>query len=235
MTYVWISLLLILSYLLGSIPFGLIIGKSFKGIDVREHGSKNMGATNCVRVLGIKLGMLVLILDMLKAGGLIALLRILYYTDVIDLIHISDINIGIFYGLLAVIGNVFPIFAKFKGGKAVAATGGVMLALNPAVAGLSVLVFAIVVLLCGVVSLGSVLAALTCLTLSILDIEYALFTPGVTWESYYFQMIGVGIIILFLIWKHIPNMKRLFKGEERSFNIGLRKIINKRKTKKNED
>ena len=113
-------LLPILAYILGSIPFGLVVGKLGYGIDIREHGSGNLGGTNSFRTLGVKAGIIVTLGDILK-GTLAASLPLLFDTNQ---------NI-LFIGLFAVIGHIFPIFAKFKGGKAVATSAGVILCYEP--------------------------------------------------------------------------------------------------------
>ena len=117
-----VILLLIFSYLFGSIPFGLIISKTFYKIDLREHGSGNVGTTNTFRILGKKAGIVVLVLDLLK-GAIPVWVALLVSTDV-------DFPVIIF-GVVAAIGHVYSIFLKFKGGKAVATGGGALLAAAP--------------------------------------------------------------------------------------------------------
>src|SRR5699024_9599699 len=111
----------LIAYLLGSIPSALLVGKIGFNIDIREHGSGNMGATNTFRVLGLKAGSIVTLVDILK--GTVATLLPLLLFDV-------EIN-RLLLGLFAVIGHTYPIFAKFKGGKAVATSGGIFLGVNP--------------------------------------------------------------------------------------------------------
>jgi len=123
MTYVYIGLLMILSYFLGSIPSGLIIGKVFKNIDIREHGSKNTGATNAIRVLGFKTGIFAFIFDVMKGALVIALVFFLKDKS-LYIVSEYNINISSIYGMAAVIGHVFPIYINFKGGKAVATSAG---------------------------------------------------------------------------------------------------------------
>ena len=120
MPYVNELIIVILSYLLGSIPFALIIGKIGYRVDVREHGSGNLGTTNTFRVLGKKAGILVLLGDMGK-GFIAALLPLLFGSEMSLLLA----------GIPAVVGHSYPIFAKFKGGKSVATSGGVLLASFP--------------------------------------------------------------------------------------------------------
>lgn len=114
------GIIIILAYLLGSIPSGLIVGKVFYGVDIREHGSGNLGGTNTFRTLGVKAGMIVTIADILK-GTLAASLPFFFGSDMHHLVA----------GVFAVIGHMYPLFAGFRGGKAVATSGGVLLAYVP--------------------------------------------------------------------------------------------------------
>lgn len=187
-----VILLLIFSYLFGSIPFSLIISKTFYNIDLREHGSGNVGTTNTFRILGKKAGIVVLILDLLK-GAIPVWVAMLVSTDV-------DFPVIIF-GVVAAIGHVYSIFLKFKGGKAVATGGGAILAAAPIIFLVVLATFLITLKLSKYVSLGSVLAAVS-LLISVL------FTGDLF-------MIGFGIILgIIVIVKHISNMKRIKEGTE---------------------
>lgn len=187
-----VILLLIFSYLFGSIPFSLIISKTFYNIDLREHGSGNVGTTNTFRILGKKAGIVVLILDLLK-GAIPVWVAMLVSTDV-------DFPVIIF-GVVAAIGHVYSIFLKFKGGKAVATGGGAILAAAPIIFLVVLATFLITLKLSKYVSLGSVLAAVA-LLISVL------FTGNLF-------MIGFGIILgIIVIVKHISNMKRIKEGTE---------------------
>lgn len=187
-----VILLLIFSYLFGSIPFSLIISKTFYNIDLREHGSGNVGTTNTFRILGKKAGIVVLILDLLK-GAIPVWVAMLVSTDV-------DFPVIIF-GVVAAIGHVYSIFLKFKGGKAVATGGGAILAAAPFIFLVVLATFLITLKLSKYVSLGSVLAAVA-LLISVL------FTGDLF-------MIGFGIILgIIVIVKHISNMKRIKEGTE---------------------
>jgi len=117
MTYLYIFLLMLLSYFLGSIPSGLIIGKVFKNVDIRQYGSKNTGATNAIRVLGFKYGIWAFVFDSLK-GALVILLVFIINDPSLYLVSDYEINISSLYGAAAVLGHVFPIYINFKGGKA---------------------------------------------------------------------------------------------------------------------
>lgn len=195
--------LLIISYLLGSIPNALIISKLFKGIDIREYGSKNMGATNVLRVLGIKYGLLVFLLDALKASIIIMLFKVgIFSVDKYN--HLPILS----YGFMSVIGHLFPIFARFKGGKGVACSAGIICSYAPIIAIPTLLVFLIVALTTKYVSLGSILAVITAFIGTFI-------VPILMNESFDWILIITvfAIMIIFLI-SHRANIKRLLKGEE---------------------
>lgn len=153
-------LLMVLSYILGSVPNALWIGKVFKGIDVREHGSKNTGSTNAARVLGAKLGILTLILDISK-GLVPTLIAILLKVDFFEnLTKIENLDY-VLVGICAILGHVFSIFMNFKGGKAVATTLGVFLVLVPKAILFAAIVFFVVFAIFRYVSLSSIFAAVS--------------------------------------------------------------------------
>lgn len=197
-------LLLIIAYLVGSIPFGVIIGK-LKGIDIRNHGSHNIGATNALRTLGTKWGLLVFILDFIKGGLFVFLTKYVidYQSDFFTItIH------PLIYGLASVLGHLFPIYIKFKGGKGVATVAGVVTAYIWPFMVIAIIGFIIVVVITKYVSLASTTAGillLVCYLLFARDDLYLLF----------FLLITVGIAII----KHIPNYKRILKGEENKFSF----------------
>lgn len=187
-----VILLLIFSYLFGSIPFSLFISKTFYKTDLREHGSGNIGTTNTFRILGKKAGIVVLILDLLK-GAIPVWVAMLVSTDV-------DFPVVIF-GVVAAIGHVYSIFLKFKGGKAVATGGGAILAANPIIFLVLIATFLITLKVSKYVSLSSVFAAIA-LIISVM------FTGDLF-------MIGFGIILgIIVVVKHISNMKRIKDGTE---------------------
>ena len=149
-------LIIFLAYLIGSIPTAVWVGRKFHGIDVREHGSKNAGATNTFRVLGRKSGWFVLIIDVLK-GLLAAILPLLFKTE-------YDDNQLLFFQLstsfVCIIGHVYPVFAQFRGGKGVATALGIIIGLNPFSAGISLLIFLIVFFAFRYVSLGAIITSI---------------------------------------------------------------------------
>lgn len=184
---------LIITYLLGSIPFGLIISKFF-GKDIRKEGSGNIGATNVTRVLGKKAGLLVLILDMLKGFLPIYIAKHIFDTKLISLLAIAS-----------VIGHCFSIFLKFKGGKGVATAIGVLLALSFKTALIVIMFWLGVFLVSGYVSLASMLSA----SISWVIIN---FIENNTYFTYAAFIIGLIIIL-----KHKDNLDRLLKGTEYRF------------------
>lgn len=187
-----VVLLVIGSYLLGAVPFSLIIGKLFYKVDIREHGSGNVGSTNTFRVLGKKAGIAVLILDILK--GFIPVLSATLMT--------LDVNVHVLlFGLIATLGHVFPVFLKFKGGKAVATSSGAVLAYNPIVFIILVLLFLITLKISKFVSLSSIVAAVSFLIISL-----------ILWDS---LLIVIAVIIfIVIIVRHISNIKRIINGTE---------------------
>lgn len=202
-------LLLFLAYLLGALPFSILAGKLLKGIDIREHGSGNAGATNTFRVLGKKAGIPVLFLDVLK--GFIA----------VSLAHYSEfgsdtemfINISLAYGVAAVLGHVFPVYVGFRGGKGVATLLGLMIGAFPQAALLSIGVFILILILSKYVSLSSILAGFV-------------FPIGV----YFFSEILISTMVIFslfvpmlLLATHQRNIERIFRGEESKVKIKLMK------------
>ena len=200
MNYIW----LLVSYLFGSLPFSLIIGKLFLNVDVREHGSKNPGATNAIRVLGRKWGVPVFFLDVLK-GGIPVLIVMLGVFD--GMFH------PLYYGLMAMMGHVYPLFLKFKGGKAVATSFGVFLFYAPVLGIIAGLTFYLTLKLYGYVSVSSTLAAASLLIAAWLVYIFGpLEGPLVAWFSAGGQLalpiVGTtGATVIFI--RHRKNYERL--------------------------
>ncbi|WP_416731625.1 glycerol-3-phosphate 1-O-acyltransferase PlsY [Fictibacillus sp. JL2B1089] len=186
-----IIIILLLSYLLGSIPFALLVGKIGYGIDIREHGSGNLGGTNTFRTLGKKAGFIVSAADVLK-GTLAASLPIILDVDIHPLLA----------GVPAVIGHCYPVFAKFKGGKAVATSGGVLLFAQPLLFVLVLFTFFLTLYISKYVSLSSIMAGVGSVVLSF-------FIAG-DWLTTYI-LIG---FTLFLIYRHRQNIVRIAKKTE---------------------
>jgi acyl phosphate:glycerol-3-phosphate acyltransferase len=191
-------------YLLGSIPTSVWVGRMFHGIDVREHGSGNAGATNVIRVLGWKTGVPVMIVDVAK-GWFAASLPVIFHLAETN----SDllVSLQIATGMAAMIGHVYPLFAGFRGGKGVGTTFGVLLSLNLFLTLSCLGVFLAILLITGYVSLSSMSAGLA--------FPLLVFTVFKT-PSPVFRIFSV-IVALALIITHRTNIKRLLKGEESKF------------------
>ena len=186
----------VLSYLVGAIPTSLIVGKLLRKIDLREHGSRNLGATNVYRVLGWKYAIPVAIFDILKGT-----IPVLFFAPRVSPSLVTALLIGI----AAIVGHVYSIFAGFKGGKGVATAAGAMFAIALGPALLSLAVFIITVVLARYVSLGSILAAL-------------LFPLFLRFFHAPLLIIGLSLPILFIILlRHAGNIRRLVAGTERKF------------------
>lgn len=203
----------LIAYGLGSIATAVWAGRLFHGIDVREHGSGNAGATNTIRVLGWSTGIPVLIIDIAK-GWLAASLPVLLKLAPPGSPEL--INMQIITGIIAITGHVFPLFAGFKGGKGVASTFGVLLALNPSVTLLCMAVFLAVLLITGYVSVSSISAGIAFPVISLVFFE----SPSLVFTVFSL------LIALALIVTHKKNIRRLLKGEENRF------IWKKKKNKK---
>jgi glycerol-3-phosphate acyltransferase PlsY len=194
-------------YILGSIPTGVWLGKAIKGIDLREQGSKSMGATNVFRVLGWKLAVITLLIDIAK-GFLAAFIG--------SMINLGDIafsphQLALISGLAAIAGHLYPLFANFKGGKGIATGAGLLLYLAPLELGFAVLVFVLTVWISRYVSLGSILAA-TFFALSVILERYYLGYPRGN------EMVAfAALIFLLVIYTHRANIKRLLQGKENRF------------------
>lgn len=195
--------LIICAYLIGSIPTALIISRKFFGIDIRDYGSGNMGATNTYRVLGSKYGTIVMVCDILKGMAAVALYNLLsHYIHNGNSLDRTNFMIGL--GLSAVIGHVFPIWAGFKGGKGVATLLGMVLAIQPVIALSCISVFILVLYLTRFVSLSSILAALM-LPISVLWI----------WnENEFLYRTFALLVAVLVIVTHRVNIARLLRGAE---------------------
>lgn len=189
-----ILLPVILAYLLGSIPSALWIGKIFYKTDIRTKGSGNLGATNTFRTLGLKAGMVVTALDVLK-GTAATLIPLYIDTNVHPLV----------FGVIAVIGHMFPIFAKFKGGKAVATSGGILLGYQWPLFIVAVAVLLIALKITKMVSLSSIILAVVAVLYTLI---YALNTGD------YPFLIVIIILASFIIYRHRANISRIRAGTE---------------------
>ena len=194
-------LLIITAYLIGSIPTALLISRKYFGIDIREYGSGNMGATNAFRILGSKFGTIIMVLDVLKGMLAVGLFYLLpFYVSN----EFERTNFMIALGLSAVIGHIFPVFADFKGGKGVATILGMLLAIQPFVALTCIGVFLVVLFLTRYVSLSSILGAIM-LPICVLWI----------WnEDELTYRIFAILVAAMVIITHQKNISRIIKGAE---------------------
>jgi acyl phosphate:glycerol-3-phosphate acyltransferase len=183
--------LLVLAYLCGSIPFGVVIGKLFYGVDVRQHGSGNVGTTNVFRVLGKRAGIAVLVCDMLKG-----------YIPAVLAAWLFDPWFAIFIAAAPVVGHMYSVFLKFKGGKGIATGAAVVLALVPLVFAIIFTVWIVLLLTTRYVSVASLTAATLVPVLAV-----------VLQEPVPYQIAGV-LVALVIWWAHRGNLKRLRAGQE---------------------
>lgn len=193
-----IVVLLIVSYLLGSISTGYLVAKVGKGIDIREHGSGNVGTTNILRTMGVLPAILVLVLDMFKGLVPVYLARHLFGTP--EAMMLS--------GIMAVIGHNWPVFHGFRGGKGIATSMGVILALNPFVLLILAVMGAIIILLTRFVSLASLAGALL--------FPAAIYRYGIRGveDTGYLPVIFSSVFSLLAVVRHKDNIKRLLAGKE---------------------
>ncbi len=194
---IWLVLAVLASYLLGAIPTSFLAGKFFRGIDLRQHGSGNLGATNLYRTLGARYAIPVGVFDMAKGAVPVMLIAPLAS---------GSRYFAILCGIMAVVGHVFSVFVHFRGGKGVATASGVMLGLTPWAVLVSLAVWLIVVRASGYVSLGSMVGAIV--------------LPVAAWLLHPLQrdIIWIQILVaLAIIWLHRANIRRLLAGTENRF------------------
>ncbi|MBO0586875.1 glycerol-3-phosphate 1-O-acyltransferase PlsY [Sporosarcina sp. E16_8] len=190
-------ILLLIAYLIGSVPSALWVGKLFYKTDIRQHGSGNLGGTNTFRVLGKTAGLTVTILDILK-GTVAALLPLLPIFDSVA-VH------PLLPGLLAVVGHMYPVFAHFKGGKAVATSGGVLLAYEWPVFIIVLVTFFIALKVTKMVSLSSMIV-------SVVGFVYSIYFYFRTGDIY--LMVMIGLFGAFIFYRHRENIGRIKAGTE---------------------
>ncbi|HFH0095672.1 TPA: glycerol-3-phosphate 1-O-acyltransferase PlsY [Enterococcus faecium] len=201
-------LLLILAYLLGSIPSGVWIGKLFFKKDIRQHGSGNTGTTNTFRVLGKTAGIVVLLMDILK-GTLATCLPMIFY--------LSGTN-PLWFGVCAILGHTFPIFAGFKGGKAVATSAGMLLGFNPVFFVYSCIIFIVSLFCTSMVSLSSMISA-ALITLSTIVLPYV--APVILAKPNWLLTIIAFLVSSFIFYRHKDNIKRIRNHTESRIPFGL--------------
>ncbi len=206
-----IIIAVLLAYLIGSIPTAVWVGRIFYGIDIRTKGSGNAGATNTIRVLGLKAGIPVLIIDVLKGWLAVYIANFFHagwegFPDPVDF--------RIMLAIAAVVGHVFPVYVGFKGGKGIATLLGIGLALYPLATLIAILVFAVTLILTSYVSLGSIVAAVTFPLVEILILGH----------RDYPSLILLSILVaVFVPLTHRKNIGRLMRGEESKFSVRKKK------------
>lgn len=196
----------LIAYLLGSIPTAVWVGKTYYGIDVRQHGSNNAGATNTFRVLGKKPGIVVLLIDVLK-GALAVLLPYFVLSSEYSVNEVIEVQL--IAAIMAIIGHVFPLFAQFKGGKGVATSLGVIVGIHPPAAGICLIIFLLVFITFKYVSLGAIVTAIA---FPLLIVFY--FKVDSLWLQAF--SIVLGSVVVFT---HKKNIKRLINREESKMNL----------------
>ncbi len=201
-----IIVMLVIAYLLGSIPSGVWIGKIFFHIDIRRHGSGNIGTTNTYRVLGPVAGTIVMAMDISK-GAIATLLPVFFNNQTIN---------PLFFGLAAILGHTFSIFDQFKGGKAVATSAGMLAAYNLPLFLLACALMIIVILLTSMVSLGSMIT-FACITVT----TFFIHDP-------YLTTLAI-VLTIFIFYRHRANIGRILNGTENMVHFGLGYQLRNRK------
>ncbi|MBC8491934.1 MAG: glycerol-3-phosphate 1-O-acyltransferase PlsY [Candidatus Marinimicrobia bacterium] len=203
-----LTVILVLSYLAGSFPTSIIVGKITRGIDIREHGSGNAGGTNSFRVLGWKAGLFVSLVDIAKGTfATLVISRIRFGTAPFE----NPSIVMILAGICAILGHTYTIFAGFKGGKGVATGAGMLIALFPYALLTCLVIFLLILFTTGFVSVSSITAAVS------LPIMLFMFDRFLNMNVDPVLMIVSIIIPFFIIFTHRTNIKRLISGEEKSF------------------
>jgi len=204
-----------LSYMMGSFPTSILVGKFFFHKDIREYGSGNAGGTNTVRVFGWPAGIGVILIDIAKGAVPVLLISRLPLFDGMETSLFPGDALALYAGIAAVIGHIWTVFASFRGGKGVATAAGMVLSLYPVGFAATLLVFVTVVLLSGIVSVGSITAAV-----SFPVLLFLLDRSGVSEVSPFLLSVSVPIALL-IIFTHRKNIGRLIRGEEkRMFRLG---------------
>lgn len=207
-------LILILAYFIGSIPTAVCVGKWFYGIDVRDYGSKNAGATNTIRVLGPRAGVPVFIIDVMK-GFLAVNLAYYFCKDDFGTHNEFFAFYEVILAFIAILGHVLPIFARFKGGKGIATSLGVTLAMLPDAALVIFVIFTIILFVSHFVSLSSMISAFI-----FPFISYFVFGH----DEYAYILFSI-IVTIFIFFTHRKNIRRLRNGEESKFFFKKKKPL----------
>ncbi len=202
-----LAIVIILSYLAGSVPTSIIMGKLLKGIDIREHGSGNAGGTNALRVLGWKAGVVTMLVDVFKGFAATFWISRLYPG--------TPASVMLAAGIAAILGHTYTVFAGFKGGKGVGTAAGMLIALFPVAIPFCLAVFILTLLFTGIVSLGSILAAITLPI--VMSVMMFVLDRNIDTGLYIFSI----IIPFFIMFTHRSNIKRLRSGTENRFEKAM--------------
>ena len=216
-TYYCIATLFIIAYLLGSIPSAVWIGTKYYGVDVREHGSKNAGTTNVLRVLGSRAAIPVFAIDFLKGFVAVSIFQLLKYDDNIPS-QAWIINMKILAVFVVTLGHIFPIFAKFKGGKGVATILGAVTGIQPNIALLCLTVWVAVLMLWHYVSLASIVAGCSFPVFVSIFSGSIYARHGLDHTSISFLVFSF-VVAIALVWTHRKNVGRLLDGTESKMNM----------------
>ena len=208
--FIFLFWMLPVAYLLGSVPTAVWTGRLLHGIDIREHGSGNAGATNVMRVLGVRTGLPVLLVDLLKGLGAV---RLIHAQNIVPREEELFMIFSILLGIVAITGHIFPLFAQFRGGKGVATMAGVCFALHPLATVSAMGVFVVVLLIWKYVSAGSMAAGLSFPVWVILVYNTPYFSLGI------FSIVAAILLIL----THYANILRLIAGKESKASFLFRK------------
>lgn len=215
--YLKIISILVIAYLLGSIPTAVIVSKRIFGFDIREKGSGNMGSTNAMRVMGWKWGLFVQIIDLLKGLAAVLIAGAIMSTVPSQSPQVWYSNtylIKIIAGLMAVLGHIFSVFVKFKGGKGVNTAAGMLLGIVPVDVGIALSVFLIVLVLSGFVSLSSILASIS-LPSSVFIRQNVCHDNIMGYNTIIFFLVAISLLIIIT---HRKNIVRIAQGNENRFS-----------------
>lgn len=210
-------LIAVISYLIGAIPTAVLVSKRFFGFDIREKGSGNMGSTNAFRILGVKWGIIVQLVDVLKGAAAVFLVAHMFEGGAMPFVNrtpFEDITvIKIIAGVCAVIGHIWSVFVGFRGGKGINTAVGMLIGVAPVEVGVIFLVFLLTVFASGYISLGSILAAIALPTT--MALRYNIWHVDIQgYHTLIFFFIGLSLLVLYT---HRSNIQRLLAGNENRF------------------
>lgn len=210
-------LVAIISYLIGSIPTAVIISKRFFGFDIREKGSGNMGSTNAFRILGVKWGIVVQVVDILKGIAAVFVVAQLFQGGEMPFVNrtpFEDLTLlKLIAGVCAVIGHIWSVFVNFRGGKGINTAVGMLIGVAPVEVGIIALIFLLTVFASGYISLGSILAAVALPTT--MALRYNIWHVEIQgYHTLIFFFIGLSLLVLYT---HRTNIRRLMTGKENRF------------------